>query len=78
MTQCKNNLRDGLPKKSSCSFGFCPNEGGRALPNFFGTLAFKKSGTSYPVIPWGEGGMGGRGNLDKIKKKQLLFPGSLP
>ena len=21
-------VRDGLPKKSSCSFGFCPNEGG--------------------------------------------------
>ena len=26
----------GFPKKSSCSFGFCPNEGGRrALPKFF-------------------------------------------
>ena len=68
-------IRDGLPKKSSCSFGFCPNEGGgralpkffvhfsqtvyigsiwgwggrgRPLPNFFGTLALKKSGTSCP------------------------------
>ena len=74
-------IRDGLPKKSSCSFGFCPNEGGgralpaqifcplfinciywvnlgmgpirwggrgRPLPKFFGTLAFKKSGTSCP------------------------------
>ena len=57
-----------FPEKSSCSFGFCPNEGGegpaqffcqlftnnlgmgrgRPLPKFFGTLAFKKSGTSCP------------------------------
>ena len=32
------SIRDGLPKKNSCSFGFCPNEvggGGRALPKFF-------------------------------------------
>ena len=27
-------FREGFTKKSSCSFGFCPNEGGRALPKF--------------------------------------------
>ena len=29
-------LKEGFMKKSSCSFGFCPNEegGGRALPKF--------------------------------------------
>ena len=26
-------VREGLPTKSSCSFGFCPNEGG-GLPKF--------------------------------------------
>ena len=39
---------------------------------------FKKSGTSYPVIPWGEGGMGGRGNLDKIKKNSYFFLEAFP
>ena len=29
------DLRDGLPKKSSCSFGFCPNEGGGGPAQFF-------------------------------------------
>ena len=42
---------------------------GRPLPKFFGTLAFKKSGTSCPN--WGEGG--GRGNLDKIQKNSYFF-----
>ena len=27
-----NGLKEDVPKKSCCSFGFCPNEGGRALP----------------------------------------------
>ena len=27
-------------KKNCCSFGFCPNEGGSAVPNFFCTFAF--------------------------------------
>ena len=32
-------LREGLPKKSSCSFGFCPNEGGGGpCPNFLSTF----------------------------------------
>ena len=26
-------LREGFPKKRSCSFGFCPNEGGGAAQN---------------------------------------------
>ena len=44
-----SSIRDGFLKKSSCSFGFFPNEGGgRALPNFLGTLAFNTSGTSCP------------------------------
>ena len=29
-------LRDALLRKRMSSFVFCPNEGGRALPNFFG------------------------------------------
>ena len=33
-----NFLRDGFTKKSCCSFGFCPNEGGGVLPNFFATF----------------------------------------
>ena len=28
-------LREGFPKKRSCSFGFCPNEGGEALLKYF-------------------------------------------
>ena len=27
-----------FPEKSSCSFGFCPNEGGRPCPNFLSTF----------------------------------------
>ena len=50
-------LREGLPKKSSRPFGFCPNEGGggRALPNFF--VHFSQ--TVYIGSIWGWGG-GGR------------------
>ena len=33
-----SSYREGFTKKRSCSFGFCTNEGGRALPKFFGTL----------------------------------------
>ena len=38
-------VRDGLPKKSSCSFGFCPNGGGegRALPKFFSQTVYIRS-----------------------------------
>ena len=70
------SVRDGLLKKSNCSFGFCPHEGwggpcpnfmstyhklyilcqfgdgeggGDPWPIFFGTLAFKKSGSSCPT-----------------------------
>ena len=42
---------------------------GEPLPKLFGTLALKKSGTSYPNL--GEGG--GRGNLDKIQKNSYFF-----
>ena len=32
-------IRDGFPKKSSCSFGFCTNEGGAGpCPNFLSTF----------------------------------------
>ena len=41
--------------------------GGRPLPKFFGTLAFKISGTS--CLNLREGG----GNLDKIQGKMTLF-----
>ena len=36
-----NLLREDIPKKYCCSFGFCPNEGrgGRALPKFFVTFS---------------------------------------
>ena len=32
------------PEKNTCSFGFCPNEGGegRGLPKFFGTFLINK------------------------------------
>ena len=43
--------------------------GGDPCPIFFGTLAFKKSGTSCPN--WGEGR--GQGNLDKIQKNSYIF-----
>ena len=34
------SLREGFTKKSCCSFGFCPNEGGgRALPKFCVTFS---------------------------------------
>ena len=58
ITTLVKKIKDGFTKKSSCSFGFFPNEGGgRALPKFFVNfsqtlywvnLAFKKSGTSCP------------------------------
>ena len=32
-------LKEGFPKKNCCSFGFCPNEGGRALPKLFGIVS---------------------------------------
>ena len=56
-------LRDGLPKKSSCSFGFCPNEGGRGgpCPNF--SSAFHKL---YIMGQFGDGEGGGRSPLPKI------------
>ena len=28
------NTEGRFPEKNCCSFGFCSNEGGRALPNF--------------------------------------------
>ena len=37
--QNDGHLSEGFPKKSCCSFGFCPNEGGRALPKFFVTFS---------------------------------------
>ena len=45
-----------LPKKSSCSFGFCPIEvgGGKALPKFF--VHFSQ--TVYIGSIWGWGGRG--------------------
>ena len=46
------SLRDGLPKKSSCSFGICPNGGG--LPKFF--IHFSQ--TVYNGSIWGWGGRG--------------------
>ena len=36
------DVKDGFTKKSCCSFGFCPNQGGggeRALPKFFVTFS---------------------------------------
>ena len=51
----KQRVREGLPKKSSCSFGLCPNEaGGRALPKFF--VHFSQ--TVYIGSIWGWGGRG--------------------
>ena len=32
-------VREGFTKKYSCSFGFCPNEGGGRLPKFFVTFS---------------------------------------
>ena len=48
--------REGLPKKNSCSFGFCPNEGGRGgpCPNF--SYAFHKL---YILGQFGDGEGGG-------------------
>ena len=43
-------LREGFPKKSSCSFGFCPKEGGRALPNFLSTFHKLYIGS---ILGWG-------------------------
>ena len=31
-------LREDIPKKCCCSFGFCPNEGGGPCPNFLSTF----------------------------------------
>ena len=36
--QQQQQLREGFPKKSSCSFGFCPNEEGGPCPNFLSTF----------------------------------------
>ena len=34
------DVKDGFTKKKSCcSFGFCPNQGGRVLPKFFVTFS---------------------------------------
>ena len=52
----KTFIRDGFPKKSSCSFGFCPSEWeGRALPKFL--VHFSQ--TVY--IDWVNFGMGREG-----------------
>ena len=50
-------IRDSFPKKSSCFFGFCPNEGGRGpcpVPKFF----VQFSQTVYIGSIWGWGGRG--------------------
>ena len=52
-----------FPEKSSCSFGFCPNEGGRGgpCPNF--SSAFHKL---YIMGQFGDGEGGGRSPLPKF------------
>ena len=48
--------------------------GGRPLPKFFGTLAFKKVVHVAQIGGWG----GGRGNLDKVQKNSYFFLGNRP
>ena len=56
-------VSESSKKKSSCSFGFCPNEGGRGgpCPNF--SSAFHKL---YIMGQFGDGEGGGRSPLQKI------------
>ena len=45
-------VREGFTKKSSCSFGFCPNEGGRGGPSPNFSYTFHKL---YLLGQFGEG-----------------------
>ena len=64
------------PEKSSSSFGFCPIEGGRALPKFFGVQ--KKWYKLSKLVEGEGGGVGGRGNLDKTQKNSYFFRETFP
>ena len=48
------SLREDIPKKSCCSFGFCPNEGGEGPAQIF--VHFSQ--TVYIGSIWGWGGRG--------------------
>ena len=52
-------------------------EGGETPAQIFWHIGVKKKWYKLSKLG-GRGEWGGRGNLDKIKKKQLFFPGSLP
>ena len=60
-------VREGFTKKCSCSFGFCPNEGGGPAQFFWHIGVQKKVVKVVPIRGRGWG------NLDKILKNSYIF-----